>query len=253
MEDNDFVSTIDLHMYVASGGGSLLNDDLTANLTSDLALEGIRYWADMYRDCSPEESANYTTYDQSTLFYEGGAAFDFNSGFHISGVARAREDLLDSISCAPLSRCNQGDSDYSAIVTHIPLVVYKDSPSAEICNAFIEFLFQQENYIAFLNSVPVGMLPSIRGIASSELYQSNEIRKRFAGEERIITTAIMDGTVLGFEHGPNLQAGILTSSGVIERMFQDIVQNGTDVETAARNAEDELNRRFNEAAAGLED
>lgn len=38
---NDFQATNFLNFYVRSGGGSLLNDDLTANLTSDLAIDGI--------------------------------------------------------------------------------------------------------------------------------------------------------------------------------------------------------------------
>ena len=34
-----------------SGGGSLLTDDLKANLTSDLAIDGINYWLKVYNDC----------------------------------------------------------------------------------------------------------------------------------------------------------------------------------------------------------
>ncbi|MCM1253545.1 MAG: sugar ABC transporter substrate-binding protein [Clostridium sp.] len=249
MSPKDFMSAINLHMYVRSEGGSLLNDDLTADLTSDLALEGIRYWVKMYENCSPKETINDTVTEQAALFYEGKTAFDFNSGFHISGVAGSREDLLASIACAPLPRMNKEDEYYSAVVSHIPLVLYKDAENVEVCIKFLEFLFEEENYIDFLDSVPVGMLPSIRGISSTEQYQSNELRKQFAGEEDVIQEAMLNGMALGFEHGPNVQAGIITSSGVIESMFQDIVQNGADVETAAREAQEELNRLFEEALA----
>lgn len=247
MSPKDFLSTINLHMYVSSGGGSLLNDDMTANLTSKLAIDGIKYWVKMYKNCSPKETKDYTVLDQATLFYEGTTAFDFNSGFHISGVAGSREDLLDSISCQPLPRMNKEDETYSAVVSHIPLVLYKNAKNKEICKLFMEFLFEEENYIKFLDSVPVGMLPSIRGISSTEEYQSNETRKRFAAEEAVIQEAMLNGTALGFEHGPNLQAGIMTSSGVIEKMFLDIVQNNADVKKAARNAENKLNKLFEES------
>ena len=46
------------------------------------------------------------------------------------------------------------------------------------------------------------------------------------------------------ESGPRPEAGLLTSQGVIESMFQDIIINGTDVETAAKAAEDKLNDLF---------
>ena len=38
---NDLLCTRYLNYYVRSGGGSLLNDDLTANLTSDLPLRAL--------------------------------------------------------------------------------------------------------------------------------------------------------------------------------------------------------------------
>lgn len=47
---NDLMGTRFLNFYVRSGGGSLLTDDLKADLTSDLALDGIRYWLDIYEN-----------------------------------------------------------------------------------------------------------------------------------------------------------------------------------------------------------
>ncbi len=41
---NDFQATFFLDFYVRSGGGSLLTEDLKADITSDLAIEGINYW-----------------------------------------------------------------------------------------------------------------------------------------------------------------------------------------------------------------
>lgn len=46
---NDLMATRFLNFYVRSGGGSLLTDDLKANLTSDLAIDGINYWLDIYK------------------------------------------------------------------------------------------------------------------------------------------------------------------------------------------------------------
>lgn len=112
----------------------------------------------------------------------------------------------------------------------------------------MKFLYEEENYIDFLDSIPVGMLPSIRGIAGTERYQSNEMRKQFAAEEEIIREAMLNGTALGFENGPNLQAGILTSSGVIEKMFQEIVKDGKPIgrprRTRKMNLTDYLRKRL---------
>ena len=241
---NDLLCTRYLNYYVRSGGGSLLNDELTANLTSDLAIDGINFWVKVYKNCSPAETINYTVNDHATLYYQGTTAFDFNSGFMISGVESNRPDLLQYVSCAPLPTLKEGDPYYSAEATHIPLVTWKNSEHPEICQAFIEYLYQEDNYLNFLAAVPVGMLPAIKGIDQNETYLSNPIVQQFSDEAAVIAKAVDEGSAIGFEHGPSAQAGLLTSQGVIEEMFQDIITNGTDVETAAKAAEDKLNEIF---------
>ena len=241
---SDFLATRYLNFYVRSAGGSLLNDDLTANLTSDIALEGIEYWVNMYKNCSPAETINYGINDHAALYYKGITAFDFNSGFQIGGVKTNREDLVDYISCADMPKQNASDAYYSAEASHIPMVIYKDTENADICAAFIEYLFQEDNYLYFLSATPVGMLPSISGIADTEAYQSDETRQKYAAEEDIIEKAVANGTAIGFEHGLSAQAGLLTSNGIIEAMFQDIIVNGTDIAAAAAAAEAELNELF---------
>lgn len=241
---NDLMGTRFLNFYVRSGGGSLLTEDLQANLTSDLAIEGINYWLDIYNNCSPKDSVNYAVLDQATLFYQGKTVFDFNSGFQIGGVEANSPELVDQIDCAPLPKINANDPDYGAETSNIPMVVWENSKHPEICKEFIKKLYEQETYIKFLEATPVGMLPSITGISDTEKYKANETVQKFSNAVDVITSAMNMGTAIGFEYGPSVQAGLLTSQGIIESMFQDIITNGTDVETAAKNAEDQLNDIF---------
>lgn len=239
----DLMATRFLNFYVRSGGGSLLTDDLKADLTSDIAIEGIK-WLDIYENCSPKDSVNYAVLDQANLYYQGKTAFDFNSGFHISGVETNSPDLVDSIDCAPLPRINKDDPVYGAETSNIPMVVWSKSEHPEICKAFIETLYEDETYTEFLGATPVGMLPSITGISDTEQYQSNEIVQKFSNAEQVISEAVELSAAIGFEHGPSVEAGLLTSQGIIEEMFQDIITNGTDVKKAAKAAEEKLNEVF---------
>ena len=123
---SDMMATRFLNLYVRSGGGSLLTDDLKANLTSDLAIDGINFWLYIYRNCSPQDSINYAVLDQANLYYQGKTAFDFNSGFQIGGVETNSPDLLDQIDCAPLPKIHAYDPDYGAETSNIPMVVWKN-------------------------------------------------------------------------------------------------------------------------------
>ncbi len=240
----DLMGTRFLNFYVRSGGGSLLTDDLQANITSDLALDGIRYWAKLYKEVSPKDSVNYKVLDQANLFYQGKMAFDFNSGFHVGGIAKNSPDLLDDISCAPIPKIKVDDPDYGIETSNIPIVLWKNSEHPEVAKAFMEYLYNEDIYINFLESVPVGMLPAISGITNNEKYMANETVKQFGKEIDTISGAISTGTAIGFEHGPSVQAGLLASQSIIENMFQEILVDDVDVETAAKEAEDALNESF---------
>lgn len=244
---NDFQATFFLDFYVRSGGGSLLTDDLKADLTSDLAIDGINYWVKVYNDCSPKDSINFDVLDQATLYYQGKTAFDFNSGFQISGVAANSPDLLQYVDCYPVPKINAGDGTQGIMTTNTPMVIWKASKHPEICKAFMETLYDEDTYVEFLHATPVGMLPAIKGIADTDAYRNDDTIKQFTHAEEVLTAAADIGTAFGYEHGPNVQAGIMQNNHVIEEMFQDIITNGTDVKTAAKAAEDKLNALFETA------
>lgn len=237
----DFLATMYLDLYVKSAGETLLTKDKKANLTSQAAIDGINYWVKVYNTVSPVDSINYKTTEHSTMYYQGKAAFDFNSGFHISGVEANAPELMDQIAAAPIPKVNADDPKYGAITSNIPVVVWKNSAHPEACKQFIQFLLEPERYVEFLHSVPVGMLPAMEGITTLDSYQDNEIVQKFSHEVDVINEALAIGSAIGMEYGCYPEASIITNQSVIEEMFQDIILNGTPVEQAAKAAEDKLN------------
>ena len=244
MGTNDMLATRWLHLYVRSAGETLITEDGKANLTSPTAIDGINYWVKMYKEVSPADAINYNTLDEATMYYQGKVIFDFNTGFHISGVQENSPDRLQYVDCAPIPRVNKDDPAVGCETNNTPLVIWENSEHPEICKAFIEYFYEPERYVDFLLSVPVGMMPAIKGSTDNEKYQSNEIVQNFQHANDVLYQMIDGSTSIGFEHGPRAEAGLLTSQRVIEEMFQDIVMNGTDVETAAKAAEDKLNDLF---------
>ena len=246
MGTNDLYATCFLDTYVGSNRESLITQDRKPNLTSPTALEGIQYWVDMYKNNSPADSINFNTLDQATLYYQGKNAFDFNSGFHISGVEANTPELLDYIDCAPVPTIN-GDGNPDYIVNNMPMVVWKNSAHPEICKAFIEYFYEPDNYIPFLHSVPVGMMPALKEITNDPAFLNNDTIKKYQNAMETISDALSHGTYIAMEYGPCVEAGILANQRVIENMFQDIVLNGTPVEEAAQAAEEQLLELFSAA------
>ncbi|RZJ83592.1 MAG: extracellular solute-binding protein, partial [Massilia sp.] len=249
MGTNDMMGTRYLNFYVQSAGGTLIDASGRADLTSAAAIDGINYWVDLYKTISPQGSINYNVLDQATLFYQGKTAFDFNSGFHIGGVKSNTPDILGDIAAAPLPRLNADDPVYGGETSNIALVAWAVGKNQPAAKAFLQSLYSDADYIEFLHSVPGGMLPALSGISDQAAYQDNDTLKQFTSSVAVIDQVIPLGSAIGMETGPKVQAGLITSQGVIEQMFQDIILNGTPVEAAAQAAEDKLNELF--ASAGV--
>lgn len=244
MGTNDMLATRFLNFYVRSAGETLITEDGKANLTSKTALDGIKYWTDLFKEVSPKGSVNFATLDQSTLFYQGKTAFDFNSGFHIGGVETNSPQLLDSIGAAPIPTVEKGAENKGIETSNIPIVVWKAGKHQDVSKAFVEYLYNDDRYIEFLHSVPGGMLPAMKDIAENEKFLDNPTIKKFGDAVKVINDAVNKGTAIGMEYGPRLQAGIITSQGIIEKMMQEIVLLNQNVEDAAKKAEKELNDLF---------
>ncbi len=76
-----------------------------------------------------------------------------------------------------------GEDLRGAVVTHIPLVLYKNARDPELCAEFLEFLFEEDVYIDFLDSVPV---EEAAQAAEDKLNELFEIVKG-QGEDRVAT------------------------------------------------------------------
>jgi len=243
MGTDDMMATRFLNYYVRSAGDKLLKNG-RANLTSPAAIDGINYWVKMYQATSPKGSINYNVLDQATLFYQGNTAFDFNSGFQISGVETNSPQLLDQIDAAPIPKVNKSDEKQGIETSNTPIVVWKNSNHPEIAKAFVESLFEKEEYIKFLHAVPAGMLPSLKDINKEPEYMDNETIQNFDHAVDVINSEVKKGTAIGMEEEPFPEAGILTNQGIIENMFQEIIVSGIPIEEAAEKAEKKLNRIF---------
>lgn len=244
MGQGDMMATRFLNLYVRSAGDALITKDGKANLTGKAAIDGINYWVNMYKATSPSGSVNFKVLDQATLYYQGKTAFDFNSGFQIGGVETNSPKLVDQIAAAPIPKVKAGDPDNGIETSNVPMVVWKKSKHPEIAKAFVESLYEKERYIKFLHSVPAGMLPAMKDIAEYPAFLNNPTIQKFSETVKVIGDAVNKGTAIGMENGPTLQSGIITSQGVIEKMFQKIVLKNDPVEAAAKQAEKELNELF---------
>jgi multiple sugar transport system substrate-binding protein len=60
-----------------------------------------------------------------------------------------------------------------------PWMIFKNAKYPEEAAEFIKFFFKEENYIKYLHTVPVHLLPTLKSVRNSSAYQANEMYKRW--------------------------------------------------------------------------
>jgi extracellular solute-binding protein family 1 len=141
--------------------------------------------------------------------------------------------------------------NYPAEVSNVPLVVWEASKVKKEAKAFLEFLFTKDKYIEFLHSVPGGMLPVLSDISQDATYMGDETIQKYSDSIKVIQDQVDVGSAIGMEKGPLVQAGVLTSQGLVEKMYHSIIIDGAEVETAAKDCEKKLNEAFKAAGASI--
>jgi len=60
-----------------------------------------------------------------------------------------------------------------------PWMIFKNSKYPEEAAEFIKFTFQEKNYIKYLHTVPIHLLPTMKSVRNSPAYQKNEMYQRW--------------------------------------------------------------------------
>jgi multiple sugar transport system substrate-binding protein len=58
-------------------------------------------------------------------------------------------------------------------------MIFKNAKYPEEAAEFIKFFFQEENYIKYLHTVPLQLLPTLKSVRNNPAYQANETYKRW--------------------------------------------------------------------------
>ena len=60
-----------------------------------------------------------------------------------------------------------------------PWMIIKNSKHPEEAATFLKFFFQEKNYIKYLHTVPIHLLPTLKSVRANPAYQANEMYQRW--------------------------------------------------------------------------
>ena len=99
---------------------------------------------------------------------------------------------------------------------------------------FLAFLYAAENYMPFINTIPLFMFPAYQK-ADTKSFFENPIVAGYPNAVKATLDGVDNGTMPGMDFGLNPWAAPVLTSGMIEEMLQKIVLTNApvDVEVAA--------------------
>jgi len=120
-----------------------------------------------------------------------------------------------------------------------PWMIFKNAKYPEEAAEFIKFFFKEEEYIKYLHTVPIHLLPTLKSVQKSKAYQANEMYQRwkewvemdyyYFEKDLARPTLIIDWDDLKLPFGLEI-----LGSGIVVDMVTDAVRGMTSKEAAAK-------------------
>lgn len=120
-----------------------------------------------------------------------------------------------------------------------PWMIFKNAKYPEEAADFLKFFFEEENYIKYLHTVPIHLLPILKSVRSNPVYQANEmVRKwkewqdmqyRYFESGQAKPTLIVDWNDLKLPFGLEI-----LGSGIVPDMVTDAVRGMPSAQAAAK-------------------
>jgi multiple sugar transport system substrate-binding protein len=120
-----------------------------------------------------------------------------------------------------------------------PWMIFKNAKYPEEAAEFLKFFFKEENYIKYLHTVPIHLLPTLKSVRNNPAYQANamvrkwkewqDMQYRYFESGQAKPTLIVDWKDL------NLPFGLeILGSGIVPDMVTDAVRGMPSAQAAAR-------------------
>jgi multiple sugar transport system substrate-binding protein len=235
-----------LYMLTHSAGGRLFDADGKAMLDSPEVKRATEFLVEIGRTASGAGQVNYNINDNFSLINAGTTVLAEATGADIGVAAVDAPDVAANLTTTFMPRDVQPGHLLGAISVALP----KGNNDATLAQEFAAFLYQEDNYVPFLHSIPLFMFPVLTSASGPEFFDESTIQTYQATAEQTIT-GVAEGFAPGFEDGPNPYAGPVFSSHVIEQALQSILVGGANVEGALSAANQTLQATLDDVSSRL--
>ena len=120
-----------------------------------------------------------------------------------------------------------------------PWMIFKNAKYPEEAATFLKFFFKEENYIKYLHTVPIHLLPTLKSVRANPGYQANEMVRKWKEwqdmQYRYFETGRAKPTLIVEWDDLRLPFGLeILGSGIVPDMVTDVVRGMPSAQAAAK-------------------
>lgn len=215
-----------LWMLTRSTGGKFFDADGKMMLDTPEVTRAMEYLIEVAKTASTPAHSNYAISDTFSLMESGATALSEDSAALIGNTVQKVPAMANSLG----STFMPSDGAPGHLIGSYGFILPKGR-NAELAREFVQFMYSDEMYVPFLQTIPLFMFPALAKVDTEKFYSEPTLAKFKPTVEQTLT-GIAEGAAPGFEDGPNLYAGTVFGSHVVEEAIAGILLNGQDVKSA---------------------
>jgi ABC-type glycerol-3-phosphate transport system substrate-binding protein len=233
------------YLWLGSNGGHLFDENGHVTIDTQEMREVLEYWLELRDSGALSPAWSSQTYaDSLSALALGEAATIFSFGRATYTFEDQAPDLVpgEDIKVAPNRPVGPSGDDWITQLDAEPWVVFKDSPDAEAAADFLEFFFEQQNYLRWIGSVPTQLLPVRESVFNDPEYQALpevqswgfwiDLQRQMLETGRAYPLMVTQPSDLELPYLSDLYG-----SEILVDMVMEVVEGGKDIDEAMSDAQ----------------
>lgn len=233
-----------LYMLTRSAGGRLFDETGRAMLDTAEVKRATEYLVEVAKSASGPGQLNYNINDNFSLINADKTVLSEDSPAVIATAYKDAPQVAEKLATTFMPRDSGGPGHLAAAVS----VALPRGKNPELAKDFVKFLYADENYVPFLQTIPLFMFPALAKADSPAFYEQPVIKKYEATAKQTLA-GIEAGSAVGFEEGPNPYAGPAVASRVVEKALHAILTGGVGIPKALADANRHLQSTFDDVTS----
>ena len=234
----------DLYMWVGSNGGTLFDEQGRPTLTSKEVLETLAFWKELNDCCLPPDWLSHDYLDTFANLATGQVASIVGWGRGTGYFEQYAPEVVEAgdIGVMPGKPVGPSGQEFLTQLDSEPWMVFADDDGAEEEIEFLKFFYRPDNYLKYIQSVPIHFFPirismqdDVDYLATPEI----ERWKFWVDAQREVIANYDPKPVMITQWSdvdlPYIQE--IAGSGILIDMVTDVVQRGMAPEEAAERAQ----------------